>query len=75
MVVVFTKYDRLVTSKMIELELDNESQGIEAADKVCDYCVKSLANVVSGMKPPIPMPTYVEVSGIIFHSLYDRCHG
>ena len=75
MVVVFTKYDRLVTSKMIELELDDESQGIEAANKVCDDCVQSLTNVASGMKPPIPMPTYVKVSGIISHSLYDRCHG
>ena len=75
MVVVFTKYDRLVMSKMIELELDNENQGIEAANKVCGDCVRSLTKVVSEMKPPIPMPTHVKVSGMIFHSFYDRCHG
>ena len=75
MVVVFTKYDRLLISKMLELGLDNESQGIEVANKVCDNCVESLKSVVSGMNPPIPMPIYVTVSGIIFHSFQDRCHG
>ena len=73
MVVVFTKYDRLLMSKRIELE--DDSQGTEAANKVCDDCVQSLKNVVSGMKPPIPMPTYVKVSGIISNSFYDQCHG
>ena len=75
MVVVFTKYDRLLASMMIELELDYDSQGIEAANKVCDDCVESLKNVVSRMNPPIPMPSYVTVSCINFHYLYDRCHG
>ena len=52
-----------------------ESQGIQAAEQVYDACVLSLKNTVSGMKPPIPEPLHVKVSGIISHSLFGRCHG
>jgi hypothetical protein len=70
--VVFTKYDALLVSKKDEL---GDIQGIEGAKEVHDTCVRSLKNIVSGMKPPIPEPLHVKVSGIISHSLYDRCHG
>ena len=68
MVVVFTKYDRLLASTKFEF---GESLGREKAEEVCDTCVQSLKGVVNGMKPPIPVPVFVKVSGIISHSLYD----
>ena len=72
MVVVFTKYDRLLMSKKDEY---GEIEGNERAKEVYDTCVRSLKNIVSGMKPPIPEPRHVKISGTISHSLYDRCHG
>jgi hypothetical protein len=71
-VVVFTKYDRLLVSKKDEF---GESLGSEKAKEVYDNCVQSLKNIVSKLKLPITELLYVKVSGIISHSLYDRCHG
>jgi hypothetical protein len=68
MVVVFTKYDRLLMSKMDEF---GESLGSEKAKEVYDTCVQSLKKIADGMKPPIPVPISVKVSGIVSHSLYD----
>ena len=82
-VVVFTKYDKFLNSKRLELqdddvnlvgeELDNRIK--EEAKEVHDICVGSLKRVVSVMKPPIPVPSHVNVSGMISHSLFDQCHG
>ena len=72
MVVVFTKYDRLLISKKDEF---GDKEGPDEAGKVYDACVLSLKNIVNGMNPPMPMPIYVKVSGIISHSLYDQRHG
>ena len=82
--VVFTKYDKLLDSKKLELQeddnnnlvgvdLDNRSK--EEAKKVHDDCVGSLKSAVSLMKQPMPEPSHVNVSGIISHSLFDQCHG
>ena len=72
--VVFTKYDRLVMSKKDEF---GDDQGNEAANRVYDDCVKSLKNIVSKLELSLPELLYVKVSvsGIISHSLSDRCHG
>jgi hypothetical protein len=67
MVVVFTKYDRLLVSKKDEF---GKSLGSEKAEEVYDTCVQSLKKIVNGMKPPIPVPIFVKVSGIMSHSLY-----
>ena len=72
MVVVFTKYDRLLLSKRDEF---GDEEGPGEAEKVYDACVRSLENIVNGMRPPIPVPIYVKVSGIISHSLYVQHHG
>jgi hypothetical protein len=75
MVVVFTKYDRLLISKKDEFEFDdNPTRGYEEAEKVYDACVLSLQNIVNGMNPPMPVPIFVKVSGIISHSLFDQRH-
>jgi len=71
-VVVFTKSDKVFESKKIELQEDNQDlvgkdlddRSKEEAKKVHDACVQSLKSIVSGMKPPIPEPRYVKVSGI-----------
>ena len=80
--VVFTKIDKLLDSKKLELQdddknlvgedLDNRCK--EEATKVHDICVGSLERVVSKMKPPVPVPSHVNVSGMISHSLFDQCH-
>ena len=72
MMVVFTKYDLLLVYKKDEY---GDDQGYEEAEKVCDACVRSLKYIVNRMNPPIPVPIYVKVSGIISHSLYDQRHG
>ena len=73
MVVVFTKYDRLLISKKDEFD-NNPTRGFEEAEKVYDACVLSLKNIVNRMNPPIPVPIFLKVSGIISHSLYDQRH-
>ena len=72
MVVVFTKYDKLLFSKNDEF---GDEEGPGEAEKVYNACVLSLKNIVNGMNPPIPVPICVRVSGIISHCLYDRCDG
>ena len=71
LVVVFTKYDRLLISKKDEFG----DQGNEKAKEVYDACVQSLNDILSKLKLPITELLYVKVSGIISHYLYDRCHG
>jgi hypothetical protein len=82
-VVVFTKLDKLLESKRLELCEDNknlvgeglDNQVKEEAEKVEASCVESLKKLVGEMKPSIPEPSYVKVSGMIAHSLFDQCHG
>ena len=71
LVVVFTKYDRLLISKKDEFG----DQGNEKAKEVYDACVQSLNDILSKLKLPITELLYVKVSSIISHYLYDRCHG
>ena len=81
--VVFTKSDKILESKRIELQEDNKSlvgddldnRSKAEAKKVHDACVQSLESTVSRMKPPIPTPRHRKVSGIISHSLLGLCHG
>ena len=75
-VVVFTKYDRLVSSKRDELKEDDNSlsedslrgQSEEEVRKVIDGCVESLKATADTLSKTtaIPTPHYVIVSGIIF---------
>jgi len=77
-VVVFTKYDRLVSSKRVELQEDDNSlsedllreRSKEEAQKVLDGCIQSLkatADTLSNVGTPrTPTPHHVSVSGIIF---------
>jgi len=77
-VVVFTKSDIVFESKRIELHEDNknlvgedlDNRSNVEAEKVYDACVQSLKNIVSEMKPQIPEPRYVKVSGIISRSFF-----
>ena len=62
MVVVFTKYDRLLISKKDEFP----DQGNEKAEEAYDTCVRSLEKIVKGMHPPMQVPIFVKVSGIVF---------
>jgi len=77
-VVVFTKSDKILDSKRIELQEDDKNlvgedldkRSKEEAKKVHDACVESLKSAVSRMKPAILEPRHVKVSGIIPHSLF-----
>jgi hypothetical protein len=71
-VVVFTQYDRLVRTKLAELQDDLRperakdsaylrAQSVEEARKSYDKCLQSLKFAMSRLK--IPMPPYVTVSG------------
>ena len=79
LVVVFTKYDRLLRTKKGELQEDNPGMKPEVLDKrskkeaqqVLDICVQSLERTMSEMNTP--MPHSVNVSGTISHSLFYRC--
>ena len=82
-VVVFTKFDRLLDSIKFELRVDDENligeelnnRSNEAAKKVHAKCVGILNKAVSEMKPPIPEPSHLKASGIISHSSFNQCHG
>ena len=81
-VVVFTKFDKLLESKMRELQSDDENLVGEELDNRSNeeanaMCVGSLKpeRAMSEMKQLMPGPRYVDVSGIISHSLFDQCHG
>jgi hypothetical protein len=78
-VVVFTKYDRLLRSKKIELRGDNDHpdpedlvrRSQEEARKVLDRCVQSLEGAMNRLETQ--MPRHVNVSSTIFHSFSDSC--
>jgi hypothetical protein len=75
LVVVFTKYDRLIRTKKDEIqedegdlapgELDRRSR--EDAQEALDKCLESLKRTTKRLQTP--MPRYVKVSSIK-HSLY-----
>jgi hypothetical protein len=79
LVIVFTKYDRLLRTKKDELQEDNPGMKPEVLDKrskkeaqqVLNICVQSLERTMSEMNTPIPH--LVKVSGTISHSLFYRC--
>lgn len=78
-VVVFTKYDRLLRSKKIELKYENDNldpddliqQCREDARKKLDRCVQSLEGAMIRLETP--MPRYVNVSSIMSHFPPDEC--
>jgi hypothetical protein len=78
-VVVFTKYDQLLRSKMAELREDDKSLDAEALDerskeeaqKAFDVCVGSLRSAMD--RTQTPMPYYEKVSSTISHSFFDQC--
>ena len=71
-VIVFTKYDRLVRTKMEELREEDASlsgdvlreRGKEKARKAFDKCIRSLERTLRDMNPP--KPPHVNVSGMYF---------
>jgi hypothetical protein len=75
-VVVFTKYDRLLRSKKIELKGDNDApdpddlirRSKEESQKVLDGCVQSLKGAMIRLETQ--MPRHVNVSSIKFHSFF-----
>jgi len=77
LVVVFTKYDKLLWTKKRELKGDHpglkpedlDDQSKTEAQQALDICVQSLKNTMSKMNTP--MPHSVNVSSIISHSLFD----
>ena len=77
-VVVFTKYDRLLRTKRAELRDDDnsltsevlEKRSKEEGQKVFATCVQSLERTVSRLK--IQMPLYVKVSSIVSYSCFDQ---
>ena len=79
LVVVFTKYDKLLRTKKRELQEDHpglkpeviDERSKKEAQQALDRCVQSLKNTMSEMNTP--MPHYVNVSSRISHSLFDRC--
>ena len=86
-VVVFTKYDRLVNSKKAELHEEDKSlsedslreRSKQEALNVLDVCIQSLKSTADTLgnkeTPQTPTPHHVSVSGIIFpsHCLFDPC--
>jgi len=72
-VVVFTKYDRLESSKRVELQEDDNSlsedllrdRSKEEAQKVLDGCIQSLKAAADTLSD-VGTPHHVSVSGIIF---------
>lgn len=80
-VVVFTKYDLLVRTKMVELSEDNpglgqeylDNQSKEEARKHLAKYTQLLSRTSSAMR--IPVPPIVNVSGIISDPLFNQCHG
>jgi len=74
-VVVFTKYDRLVWSKRKELEEDNvnlgpeelDKQGTEGARKVLDTCIQSVENAFRRLGLRDQTIRHANVSSIFSH--------
>jgi len=77
-VVVFTKYDRLLRSKKIELKGDNDNpdpedlirRSREESRKVLGRCVQSLEGAMIRLETQ--MPRHVNVSSMISHSFFDQ---
>jgi hypothetical protein len=75
-VVVFTKYDRLIRSKWIELKGDNDNpvpedlikRSREEAEKVLDACGRSVENVLHRLGLKGQTMRDANVSSIFFHS-------
>lgn len=76
-VVVFTKYDRLVNTKRVELQEDDDSlsgdvlreRSKEEARKVLDVCIQSLERTLRDMdtrESQMLKPHHVNVSSIHF---------
>jgi hypothetical protein len=74
-VVVFTKYDRLVWSKKKELEEDSldlgledlDKRGTEEAQKVLDACIHSAQNAFRRLGLKEQTIRHTNVSGIVSH--------
>ena len=79
-VVVFTKYDRLVWSKRKELEEDYtnlgpeelDRRGTEEAQKVLDTCVQSVVSAYHRLGLKEQTPRHASVSGIFSHPYSDQ---
>jgi hypothetical protein len=79
-VVVFTKYDRLVWSKKKELEEDNvnmgseelERRGTEEAQKVLDTCIQSVENAFRRLGLGEQTIRHANVSSIFSHPQFDQ---
>ena len=79
-VVVFTKYDRLVWSKKKELEEDNvnmgseelERRGTEEAQKVLDTCIQSVENAFRRLGLGEQTIRHANVSSIFSHPHFDQ---
>jgi len=77
-VVVFTQYDRLVRTKMFELEDDNDDMDPTVLDRqskveagnVLDECAQCLERSLQGMETP--MVPYANVSGTNSPSFVDQ---
>jgi hypothetical protein len=76
-VIVFTKYDKLVRTKRAELQEDGgdlsedrlHEKSKEGAQKALDVCIQSLQRTLRDMKLPesqTPKPHHVNVSRITF---------
>ena len=76
-VIVLTKYDKLVKTKRAELQEDDDSlsedvlreRSEEAARNVLDVCIESLERTLRNMytrESQMPKPQHVNVSGINF---------
>jgi hypothetical protein len=78
-VIVFTKYDKLVRSKEIELRGDQNSpftddmveQSKVEAQKVLDNCIQSLKSAETRLKAP--KLHHATVSSMISNSFADQC--
>ena len=77
-VLVFTKYDKLLRTKKYELEQDHkksldskvlDKQSSAAAQKAFEKCVRSLEETMKGWNTP--MPSHVNVSSIVPFSFFD----
>ena len=75
--VIFTKYDLLIRTKVSELQEDHVAENLlakqseEESKNALNKCVDLLDRTVKSRN--IPMPPYVTVSSAIFHSLFDQC--
>jgi hypothetical protein len=79
-VVVFTKFDRLVWSKRKELEEDYinlgsedlDKRGTEEAQKILDTCVQSVESAFRRLRLMEQTPRHANVSSIFSHPYSDQ---